>query len=80
DSNETFKEYQCSIKSLTKETNINFAGLYKYDTFDKTNPNESMRINSVEEVESLITRNKKTKKSRAKKPVLLRAAKAKKSR
>ncbi len=63
DTNETFKEYQCSIKSLTKATGIDFAHLDKYDTFDKTNPNESMLISSVEELENLITRNKKTKTS-----------------
>jgi endonuclease G, mitochondrial len=58
DTNETFKEYQCSIKSLTKETKIDFSGLDKYDTYDKANPNESVLINSTEELETLISKNK----------------------
>ncbi len=59
DTNEKFKEYQCSIKSLTKETKIDFSGLDKYDTYDKANPNESILINSTEELETLIRENKK---------------------
>jgi len=59
DTNETFKEYQCSIKLLTKETKINFSALNKYDTYDKTNPQESLVINSKEELDKLISRNKK---------------------
>lgn len=59
DTNAVFKEYQCSIKSLSKETGFNFSGLYKYDTFAKNNPTESMRITSEMELEKFILKNKK---------------------
>lgn len=61
DTNAQFKEYQCSIKSLTTATKINFAPLEKYDTFDKTNPNESMLISSEDQLETLIKKHKKKK-------------------
>ena len=61
DTNAQFKEYQCSIKSLTKATKINFKALEKYDTFDKTNVNESILISTEKELESLIMTNEKGK-------------------
>lgn len=33
DENIQFKEYQCSLKSLSEETQINFSHLFEYDTF-----------------------------------------------
>jgi endonuclease G, mitochondrial len=38
--NEQFKEYQCSIKSLSKKTKLDFSILYPIDTFDIVNDKE----------------------------------------
>jgi endonuclease G, mitochondrial len=59
DKNMEFQEHQCSIKSLEKETGIEFSDIAKFDTFDNTNPNESLEIHSEAEVEEIISKNKK---------------------
>lgn len=61
DTNAQFKEYQCSIRSITKATKINFKVLEKYDTFNSAGANELVLINSEKELERLILRNKKRK-------------------
>jgi endonuclease G len=62
DLNLEFKQYQCSIKSLEKETDIDFSDIAKYDTYDNTNPNESLEITSEDELEKLIIKNSLRKK------------------
>jgi endonuclease G, mitochondrial len=48
--NVEFKAYQCSIKSLKQNTKLDFSAIIKYDTYDKTNDNESLLITSEEEL------------------------------
>jgi endonuclease G len=57
DQNTEFKEFQCSIKSLQKDTKIDFSGLIEFDTFDGNgNGAEEMAINSVHEVMTHISK------------------------
>lgn len=55
DQNLKFKEYQCGIKSLQKETKIDFSELFKFDTFD--NDGHEVAINSAQEVYEHISKN-----------------------
>jgi endonuclease G, mitochondrial len=57
DQNTEFKEYQCSIKSLQEETQIDFAQIIPYDTF-RGNKQKSIPINSKQEVVTLINKHK----------------------
>lgn len=59
DTNAHFKEYQCSIRSLTNATGINFKPLEKYDTFNKTGTNEDVLISSEKDLERMIVMNNK---------------------
>ncbi|MES1215972.1 MAG: DNA/RNA non-specific endonuclease [Bacteroidota bacterium] len=54
DANVQFQEFQCSIKSLQKLTKLDFSKLEQFDTFDNTSPNESLKINSEEELMTFI--------------------------
>lgn len=47
DQNITFKEFQCSIKSLQKETKIDFSDFFKFDTFEGPEGND-LPLNSAE--------------------------------
>lgn len=50
--NVEFQAYQCSIKSLEEKTKINFSDISRYDTYDKANDEESLLINSEEELKT----------------------------
>lgn len=50
DKNIEFKTYQCSIKSLRNEVGLDFSKIQKYDTFKSSSPNESLVLNSLEEL------------------------------
>jgi endonuclease G len=57
DQNTAFKEFQCSIKSLQKDTRIDFSDLIEFDTFDGNgNGADEMAINSVHEVMTHISK------------------------
>lgn len=58
DQNTEFKEFQCSIKSLQKDTKIDFSEITKYDTFDN-NEAEEIAINSELEVMTHIIKHSK---------------------
>lgn len=58
DQNTTFKEYQCSISSLQKETRIDFSGLVAYDTFEGNEGEERTLINELD-VRTHISRHNK---------------------
>ena len=49
DQNTEFKEFQCSIKSLQKQTNINFSSIFEFDTFEGDDGDE-VALNSEFEV------------------------------
>ncbi len=49
DQNTEFKEFQCSIMSLQKETKIDFSDIVQFDTFEG-NEGEEMALNSALEV------------------------------
>ncbi len=54
DGNADFKQYQCSIQSLQKLTQLNFSHLIPHDTFVAVAANESLEIGSLEEVQALV--------------------------
>ena len=49
DQNTAFKAYQCTIKSLQAETNIDFSALFQYDSFENKNM-DKVEVNSENEV------------------------------
>jgi endonuclease G len=55
DQNTAFKEYQCSIKSLQKETKIDFSGLIPFDTFEG-NEDENLELLSTVDVQTHISK------------------------
>ncbi len=55
DQNTEFKEFQCSIKSLQKETKIDFSAIVQFDTFEG-NEGEEVALNSELEVMVHISR------------------------
>ncbi|MEP7231908.1 MAG: DNA/RNA non-specific endonuclease [Ginsengibacter sp.] len=55
DQNTEFKEFQCSIKSLQKETKIDFSAIVQFDTFEG-NEGEEVALNSELEVMAHISR------------------------
>lgn len=58
DQNTEFKEFQCSIKRLQHETNIDFSNLFKFDTFEGNEADE-VALNSELEVMAHISRHNK---------------------
>jgi endonuclease G len=58
DQNTEFKEFQCSIKSLQKETKIDFLDIVQFDTFEG-NEGEEVALNSELEVMAHISRRNK---------------------
>lgn len=57
DQNTEFKEYQCSIASLQKDTLIDFSAIIPYDTFDEQQ-DEAVELKSVDDVTGLIKKSK----------------------
>ncbi len=53
DKNSEFKAYQCSIKSLEKETKIDFSGLVKYDTYSKISNIEKHEMHTEADLETV---------------------------
>ncbi|RXK58556.1 hypothetical protein ESA94_18160 [Lacibacter luteus] len=55
DDNLTFKEYQCSIQSLERDTKLDFSQLHQYDTYRKADGEpEREEIVSEEELKKII--------------------------
>jgi hypothetical protein len=54
DTSADVQEYQCSISSLEKLTNLDFSAIEKFDTFTGANPNESLKIGSEEALDTFI--------------------------
>jgi endonuclease G len=59
DQNAEFQEFQCSIKSLEKETKIDFSFIEGFDTFNNANSEESRVLSSEEELKEIILSNSK---------------------
>lgn len=55
DANIEFKEYQCSIKSLERDTRLDFSHILKFDTYNKANKRESTAIGSEDELKTFIS-------------------------
>ncbi len=55
DQNTTFKEFQCSIKSLQNETKIDFSAIDPFDTFEG-NEEQEVELNSALEVMAHISK------------------------
>jgi endonuclease G len=64
DSNVEFLEFQCSIASLQKDTNLDFSAILPFDTFEKVNGEESFRISSEAELRQNIRKSKSKNKKR----------------
>lgn len=50
DINKQFKNYQCTIDSISQATEIDFKGLEQYDTFKPNNGEDDLELNNLESI------------------------------